>query len=753
MATGRPPCQAHFFHSSALSRIRLRKNSGEEMTAEISTTRHRSRLSLILFRTTALVALGLPMQAAAQEGTADQPYVLAPITLTSDQQYTGAIDGYLASGTATGLKSGAPLTEIPQSVSVVTSEELQDRAPTNVDEAVAYVPGVTSGIWGADDRYDQFLIRGFDLGTSGIYRDGLSSKAQNFSGFTVDPYMIERIDVLRGPSSVVYGSNDAAGMINIITKRPVFEQFTEAQLSYGSHDTATVAVDAGGVLDKNKTLAWRLTALKRDGSGEKEDSQDDRDLAALGLTWAPTDRTLITLLGHWQKDDRTPNAFLPVAGEDYPASYGDLPYDFTDSQHDFNRFATEQTSIGWQAQHDLTEQVTLRQNFRYARQRTDYRHLYFNGMAGAAGSPAEASMNHAAFVIDEVARHTALDNQIEYRSRFAGGDNTLLFGADYVRQEIDGTAAYDASYYIDIRDPSYDFDVTDPGIYQNSRTVVTEKGIYLQDHLKLQNGVSLTAGLRRAWVENETYDRLADTTSRQKDNATTGLFGLTYDLGNGFIPYASYTESFTTNIGNKFDGSQFEPTEGKQYEVGLRYAPTDRNLLLSAAVFEITKSNVLTRDPDNGNFSIQTGKVRHRGVELEARGELNEQFSFIAGYTYLDPKITSSTVGDEGNRTALAPRHQASLWVDYAFQNRLKGMNLGGGVRYIGSSFGDTANTRKVDAYTLVDMAVRYEWEDYTVALNVSNVLDKDYYATCDTLVGCISGAGRNATLTLSRSF
>lgn len=723
------------------------------MTAEISTTHPRSRLSLILFRTTALVALGLPLQATAQEGTADQPYVLAPITLRPGQQYTGAVDGYLASGTATALKSGAPLTEIPQSVSVVTSEELEDRAPKNVDEAVAYVPGVTSGIWGVDDRYDQFLIRGFDLGTSGIFRDGLSSKAQNFSGFMIDPYMIDRIDVLRGPSSVVYGSNDAAGMINIITKRPVFERFTDAELSYGSHDTTTLGLDTGGVLDKSETLAWRLTALKRDGANEIEGSQNDRDLIALGLTWEPTDRTSVTLLGHWQKDDRTPNSFLPVTGEDYPASYGDLPYDFTDSQHAFNRFATEQTSIGWQAQHDLTEQVTLRQNFRYARQRTDYRHLYFNGMHDPDWNPTEDSMNYAAFAVDEVARHTALDNQIEYRSRFAGGDNTLLFGADYVRQEVDGTSAYDDSYQIDIRNPNYDFDVAYPAVYQNSRTVVTEKGIYLQDHLKLQNGVSLTAGLRRAWVENETYDRLTDTTSRQKDNATTGLFGLTYDLGNGFIPYASYTESFTTNIGQKFDGSQFDPTEGKQYEVGLRYAPTDRNLLLSAAVFEINKTNIKTTDPAHTEHSIQTGEVRHRGVELEARGELNEQFSFIAGYTYLDPKITSSTEGDEGNRTALAPRHQASLWVDYDFQNRLKGLNLGGGIRYIGSSFGDNANTREVDAYTLVDMAVRYEWEDYTVALNVNNVLDKDYYATCDTSVGCISGAGRNATLTLSRSF
>ena len=683
---------------------------------------------------------------------AQEPVVLDEVVIKA-QSPIGTGDGYVASQTATGFKAGIPLTELPQSVSVVTEKELQDRKPQQVQDALVYVPGVTSGIWGVDDRFDQFLIRGFDLGTYGIYRDGLSSKAQNFTGFKIEPYMIQRIDVLRGPSSVVYGSNDAAGMINVTSKRPTFEKFAEGQLTYGSHDTASVGVDMGGALDSAKTLAWRVTALKRDGANATHGSENDRDLVALGLTWEPTDRTSVTFLGHYQKDRLTPNAFEPVAGEDYPARFGDLPYGFARSQHDFNRFATEQYSFGWQARHDLTDQITLRQNYRHARQKTDYRHLYFNGMHDPDWNPTEDSMNYAAFAVDEVARHDAIDSQLEYRSYVAKGENTLLIGFDYTRQVVEGTAAYDASYQIDIRDPSFDFDVPYPPVYSNSRNKVVEKGLYIQDHLKLQNGLSVTAGLRRSWLENESRNNLDGSVARQKDSATTGLIGLTYDLGSGFIPYASYTQSFTANIGQTASGGQFSPTKGRQFEAGLRYAPTDRNLILSAAVFEITKTNLLTSDPENPNYSIQTGEVRHRGLELEARGNLTEQVSIIAGYTYLDPKITRSNNGDQGNVTPLAPRHQASIWADYDFTGAAEGLSLGGGLRYVGKTWGDAGNTRRVDDYLLADLSVRYEWDAYQASLNVTNLFDKDFFATCDASVGCIRGAGREATLTLSRKF
>lgn len=660
--------------------------------------------------------------------------------------------GYTVQTTATGVKAGVPITEVPQSVGVVTSQELEDRDPVQIEDALAYVPGVVASPWGVDDRYDQFLIRGFDLGTSGIFRDGLVNKAMNFTGFKVDPYMVQRIDVLKGPASVLYGSNDAAGVVNIISKRPEFEPFTEARLSYGSHNTAELGLDTGGA-NADGTLAWRFTGLTREGANEIENSQDDRDLLAFGLTWAPTDRTSITFLAHWQKDNLTANSFMPVAGEDYDISLGEMPESFTNSQHPWNKFATEQASIGWQAEHEFSDSLKLRQNFRYAKQNTNYKHLYFNGMILPDYTPSADSMNFAAFAVDETGRTAAVDTQLEYRSNFGSAENILTFGIDLSRREVDGTMGWENSYQIDIADPNFDFDVTEPAIYQDQKTTLEEKGLYVQDHLRLDNGVTVTAGLRRSWVETTTDDRLGGTTSSQKDDATTGMIGATWDLGNGFVPYASYAESFTTNIGTTFDGAQYDPTEGSQYEIGLRYAPDGSAMQLSAALFDIIKSNVLTSDPDHAGFSIQTGEVRHRGLELEARGQLTEQLSLVAGYTFLDAEITKSNDGDAGNRTPLVPRHQASVWADYAFAGRAEGLSLGGGLRYVGESWGDTANTREVDSYLLADLAVRYDWDSYRASFGVTNLFDKDYAATCDASVGCIQGEGREMTLTLSKRF
>lgn len=718
------------------------------------TPMERSAMSdAFVFHLCARPLLALALCGSALPALAQETLDLGTIVIQGQSQDpSSGGTGYTAETTATGLKSGAPVTEVPQSVSVVTSQELKDRAPTQIEDALAYMSGVVASPWGVDDRYDQFLVRGFDLGTSGIYRDGLVNKAMNFTGFKVDPYMVQRIDVLKGPASVLYGSNDAAGMVNIITKRPQDEAFREVELSYGSHNTKQIALDMGGS-NASHTLSWRLTGLTRRGANEIEGSKDDRDLLALGVTYRPSQSTSITFLAHWQKDNLTPNSFLPVAGEDYDAALGALPESFANSQHPWNKFATNQVSFGWQAEHEVNSQLKLRQNFRVARQTTDYDQLYFNGMILPDYSPSADSMNFAAFAVDETGRTLALDNQLEYRSTLGQAENTLTFGADLSRQVVDGTMAWDNSYQISIADPSYDFDITDPAVYQDQKSTVYERGLYLQDHLKLSDGVTVTAGLRRSWLETSVDDHLGGGSSSQEDSATTSMIGATWDLGNGYIPYASYAESFTANIGTTFDGAQFDPTSGRQYEVGLRYAPQGTPLMLSAALFDITKSNVLTSDPDHANYSVQTGEVRHRGLELEARGKLTEQLSVVAGFTHLDARITESNDGDAGNRTPLVPRNQASVWLDYAFAGRAEGLSLGAGLRYVGQSWGDSANTRSVDSYLLADLSLRYQKNGITTSFGVTNLFDKTYAATCDASVGCILGEGREFTLTVSKAF
>ncbi|MFT4148790.1 MAG: TonB-dependent siderophore receptor [Paracoccaceae bacterium] len=684
---------------------------------------------------------------------AQETVVLDPIVVQGEGSAISGGTGYTAAATATGVKSGVPVTEVPQTVNTVTAQELADRDPVQIEDALAYVPGVVASPWGVDDRFDQYTLRGFDLGVNGLYRDGLINKAQSFTGFKIDPYMVQRIDVLKGPASVLYGSNDAAGLVNVITKRPTFDDLGEVRLSYGSHDTAELAADWGGV-NADKTLSWRLTGLTRDGSNEIKPSQDDRDLLAAGLTWAPDDATTVTFLAHWQKDGLMPNSFMPVAGEDYDTAFGILPESFLNSQHPWNRFDTEQASIGWEAEHKFSDSLKVRQNFRYGRQTTDYRHLYFNGMILSDYTPSDDNLNYAAFTVNEKAYYWALDNQLEYRGNFGGAEHVLTLGVDMTRQVKNGTMGWDNSYNVSLADPSYDFPIAMPGAYVDSRTDVRETGVYAQDHIRFDNGVTVTAGLRRSWVRNQTLDRLAGTDSTQKDNATTGMIGATWDLGNGVVPYASYGESFVTNIGQTFEGEQYQPTKGEQVEAGVRWQPDGTRLNLSAALFSIEKTNVLTTDPANPGFSVQTGKVRHRGLELEARGQLTDQLSVIAGYSYIDAKVLSSEDGDQGNTPSLVPRNTASLWAEYDFTGRAEGLSLGGGLRYVGKTWADNANTRRVESYVVADLAVRYDWNDFTAALNVTNLFNKDYYATCSPIGGgCATGEGREVTLTISHSF
>lgn len=698
---------------------------------------------LVLLSATALNTL----PALAQDGI-----TLDAVVLHSEASPVSGGTGYTAATTATGLKSGAPVTEVPMTVNSVTEQELVDRDPVQIEDALAYVPGIVASVWGMDDRYDQYSVRGFDLGVYGLFRDGLINKAQNFTGFKIDPYMIQRIDVLKGPASVLYGSNDAAGMVNMITKRPTFAPLGEARLSYGSHDTVELGVDWGNV-NADKTLSWRLTGLTRDGANAIRNSQDDRDLLALGVTWAPTDRTSITFLAHWQKDNLMPSVMVPVAGEDYDTSGGTLPYGFLHTQSPWNKFDTEQASLGWQAEHEFSDSLKVRQNFRYARQTTDYNHLYSSGLV--AGAPLPASLNYTAFTVDETARYWALDNQLEWRGRTGAAEHVLTFGIDVTKQIRDGRMGYsDPGYVVALSDLNFDQPVAEPAPYNDARTEVLEKGIYAQDHIRFENGVTVTAGLRRSWVENDTNDRLSGTDSTQKDNATTAMLGATWDLGNGVVPYASYGESFTVNIGQTFGGAQYKPTEGKQFEVGLRYQPQGKQLQLAAALYNIEKTNVLTTDPLNTGFQIQTGKVRHRGLELEARGQVTDALSLIAGYSYIDAKVLSSEAGDQGNEPSLVPKHSASIWAKYDFSGAAEGLSLGGGLRYVGRTWADNANTREVDSYVVADMALRYDWNDYAVALNVTNLFDKDYFATCNVAgYGCAEGEGREATLTLSRAF
>lgn len=680
-----------------------------------------------------------PVNIASVSSTADAFDRENMTAVQAEALATGPGDGYVADYTTTGSRVPTPLRDIPSSVSIVTREQLDERQPMELDDALGYMAGVTPSIWGVDNRFNQFLIRGFDVGSSSIYRDGMSQKVLNFSGFKIEPWALDRIEVLKGPAGVLYGENDAGGLVNAITKRPVFERFSNAYAGYGTFNTFEAAFDTGNPLQLNNDVAVRLTGFFRDGGLQFDSAENDRVFIAPAFSWQPSDKTNLTILTNYQWDNLAPNQFLPIAGIDYDASLGNLPESFYNSQHGFNQFDANHGSVGVLFTHQFNDSWIVRQNMRYSQQDTDYKHLYFGWMNSAT------DMQFVAFTVDETARIFNTDSQVQFNSEFLGIDNTLLVGFDYNRNWVDGENGWEAAsnYVIDVRNPNLNVRVTNPELYFDGTQLIDRSGLYAQDQARLWENVLVTLGIRQSWIYNEVNDRFAGFTG-QSDTNTSYAAGVGYDFASGITPYASYTETFVTNLGTTFASVPYSPSEGEQHEVGVKYQPNSFNGFFTFAWFDITKTNVLTTDPNNAGFQVQTGEVNHSGVELEGNFNLTDGLSMTAAYTYLDAEIASDNDGNVGNIPAIVPEHQASVWANYLFQSGfLEGLSLGAGVRYIGESYGDNANTLLVDSYTLVDAAVRYQSGQYELSVNATNLFDEEYFSTCAVGSGCIRGEER----------
>lgn len=702
-----------------------------------------------LFLTTAIATTLLGQQGFAQDASSIR---LETITIESDGGDAG--NGYVAKDATTGAKVETPLREIPQSVSVITSKQMEDRPSQRIEDTLAYTAGVTASPWGVDDRFTQVNIRGFAAGSDSIFRDGLTQRTNDFSGFKIEPYGLERVEVLKGPSSVLYGENEVGGLINGITKRPTKAPLYNAFASYGSFNTYEVGLDAGGPLDSEGIWSYRLTGLFRDGEQEKDYSRNNRVFIAPALTWSPSADTSLTILANYQWDDLTPNSFVPLSGVQYPAAYGRLGRSFSTGDPDFDKFEANHGSIGYEFSHEFNDAWKVVQKLRYTAEDTDYKHLYYNKMID------DVTMSRTAFTVDQRASIFSVDNNAIYKYESGRFENELLIGLDYNRFGVDGQKGSGDGPTLGIVNPVYGVDPSDPPIYEDLKQTIDQFGIYAQTHAKFDDHWLLTLGGRQAWIETKTHNRLDNSASSdQSDNAFTGQVGIGYLFDNGLTPYISYSSSFKSNIGVDAEGKSFEPSKGRQYEAGVKYEPGFLPGSVTASVFQITKTNINTPDPANPENTIQTGEVRHQGVEIEAALNLFHGVSMTTSYTYLDAEITSSnTPGEVGMQPSLVPEHQASIWAKYDFQDGpLKGLAVGAGVRYMGSSFGDNANKVDIDAYTLVDAQLSYERNGWKGTLKASNLFDKTYFGNCSADDAgdpyCIYGEGRVIKGILSAKF
>ena len=666
---------------------------------------------------------------------------------------------------ATGTKTDTPIQKVPQSISVVTAEEMALHQPKSVKEALSYTPGVAVGTRGASNTYDYLIIRGFaaDGQSQNNYLNGLKLQGNFYNDAVIDPYMLERAEIMRGPVSVLYGKSSPGGLLNMVSKRPTTEPLKEVQFKAGTDSLFQTGFDFSDALDDDGVYSYRLTGLARSANAQQKGSEEQRYAIAPAFTWRPDDKTNFTFLSYFQNEPETGYyGWLPKEGTVEPLPNGKrLPTDFNEGAKN-NTYSRNEKMIGYSFDHEFNDTFTVRQNLRFAQNKVSQKSVYGYGMcsdplytkdqealkASPCLSIPQSQWGHTLtrqYVIDnEKLENFSVDTQLQ--SKFATGsvDHTLLTGVDFMRMRNDidswfgyaGSVAPSDIYNLDRSDFDFGAHPNPSGPY---RVLLKQKqtGLYVQDQAQWDK-VLVTLGGRYDWADQSSFNRDYGNKSERDDKEFTWRGGVNYLFDNGVTPYFSYSESFEPASQTDANGDLFAPSKGKQYEVGVKYVPEDRPIVVTGALYQLTKTNNLMADPNGSLFSVEGGEIRARGVELEAKAALSASVNVVGSYTYTDAEYTTDTTY-KGNTPAQVPKHMASLWADYTFfDGPLSGLTLGTGGRYTGSSYGDPANSFKVGSYTVVDALVRYDlarvgMAGSNVALHVNNLFDRAGKTFCQS--------------------
>lgn len=726
-----------------------------------------ARLKDVLAGGVAFAALLVAGAAQAQDGSATQlERLVVEGGASANGSATGPIDGYVAKATATGSKTATPLAEIPQSVSVVGREELEDRGVVNkIDEALRYTPGVSTEPFGTDADTDWFYIRGFNASQTGVFLDGLTLYSFGFGGFQIDPFMLERIEVLKGPASVLYGGANPGGIINLISKRPLDEPFRYAEIGINDDGNAFTGFDLSDSLTEDGTVRYRLTGKVAGGDNYSDFSEDLRGFILPQITYAPDDASSLTVYGLLQGLDQVHvgNGFLPYVGTVVDAPFGKIDRDAFYGEPDLDEGTYAQQMIGYEARHELENGWTFTQNARYAHLHKHEQGPYTFGYVGGTPTGPDYLLNRIGFEATSKVDNFAIDNRAEVEFDLGGTSHTFLAGLDYKYYRLDHIQACCGATPISATDPVYGVPQGANFVYLDEILTLQQTGIYVQDQIRFGGGWLVTLNGRYDYVDTKS-DAIVGTSYESHDSAFSGRAGLAYEFDNGVTPYVSAATFFNPLVGtrttdpsdptNPAKMAALEPEEGYQYEAGVKYAPSFIDGLFTASVFQITKQNVSVTVP--GFFvNAQLGEVQSTGFELEGKINLNEDWKLIGAFSYTDLEVTEDLDANlVGKSPVIVPETQAALWLDYTVPSgAFEGVSLGAGVRYQGESWADAENTKKVPHATLVDAAIRYEQNDWAASLNVANLFDKEYVKGCEGLDTCGYGEGRTITLKLSKTW
>ncbi|MAQ11627.1 MAG: TonB-dependent siderophore receptor [Gammaproteobacteria bacterium] len=663
---------------------------------------------------TGCTALSMPVTSFAQDAGARVSPIIRLPEITLEATGVGTDDdenSVVAHEMWVGGKVATNILDTPASVSVITQKEIERRDAQTLEEVLQYSAGAITDYYGTDDRNDYFQIRGFQAST---YRDGITLGSMR--GIREEPLAYERVEVIRGANSTLFGIADPGGSINFVTKRPRAERFSEVFATVGSFDRKEVGFDFGDTVKSDSTLSYRFTGKLQDSDREYDNSQDDEKFLMGGLTWQPSDATSISLIADYLERESTPNS------GGYPR-YGNYDRSLFLGEPDFNYLNVERKSVSLIAEHDFGGGLTLRSNLRYSDTADDYGYVYIAGDDGTFPVP------RGYLASDSQADEIVGDVILQYDRNLGRIDSSTLAGIEY-RDVSSAQRSFDAGATgINPRDPVYSGAPASLVQYQDQTRDSTNKAIFLQQNLAFDDRFIATVGARHDWLSIDQNDRLAGVATGDDFSETSLRGALTWKVTPEISTYVSYAESVAPpTIG-------VEPERGEQYEIGAKYEPAGTNALFSAAIYDLSKTNITVVDPDDPSIRSLVGEIRVRGLDLEAKAELFDNVSMTVSYSYADSEVLRSNpirgVDVVGNEMGVLPSHMASLWVDYTLPgDSARGdMTFGLGARYTGSYYFTTQNDNgKAEATWLLDAAYSYDvTTDTELAVNIHNLTNEKH--------------------------
>ncbi|BEV71820.1 MULTISPECIES: TonB-dependent siderophore receptor [unclassified Paludibacterium] len=702
-------------------------------------------------RLTKLV-LALNLASMSSLVLADEAATLPTVTVkASPATAQSPTSGYSAGSSAAASKTDTPWVLIDHSVSVITRQQIEDQAPHTLSEALSYTPGVFSNAIGSSSRYDYIVLRGFNGHmNNNQWLDGLrlAGDPEGSNSPQVDPFFVERMDVVRGPDSVLYGQSSPGGLVALTSKRPLSSPLHQLEVGIGNNQQQWLGLDITGPLNDRPDLDYRLVVKGQRRNEQQTLAQSERYTVAPSLSWRIDGQNRLLLQAYLQHEPSTGyHGSVPWEGSGVNHQGSRLPASFDDGASG-DGMHRQQQMFGYQFEHDFNSDWQFRQNLRYQKSKVSQLQVYQTGWAGAGSSV----LNRAASQGEEHGETFLIDNQLQGKLTTGAVQHTLLVGVDSSRMRNGGYNRYGSADSLDTSAPQYDSGNITFGApsYFNHDNLQT--GIYAQDQMAW-NRWRLTLGVRQDQARVHTDDPQSGSRSEWNGSKVTTRAGVLYEAANGLTPYFNYSEGFDPNASyaTGSDGQLLAPQQSRQKEVGLKYQPAGGQTQLSIASYDLRQQNLAYYNPITLTYQ-PVGVVTSRGIELEGKTRIGNQWSLMASMTFNRLRIDQGP--QQGNTPFGSPSRMASLWVDYAFAS---GLGLGSGIRYTGPSWADSANTTRLPSYTLVDLALRYDlgrmspaWQGATLRLSANNLFNRTYVASCyDSLTYCYYGSKRTLSATL----